>query len=108
MNEPTTPPTFPRFAMQVAAVLAQANVPLADYRNQYTAGTRARVLSGDAQDPQHRLCAIVYRRTVDLHKSVTTRDAPLEYKTILERARYRVQAGRVPRGWAVWVVYPPA
>lgn len=108
MNPPTTPPTFPHFAAQVAVVLAQASVPLADYRNQHTAGTRAYVLSGYGDDPQNRLCTLVYRSTLDLHTSVSTIDAPLEYKTILEHAGYTVQADQTGQGEAIWRVYPPA
>lgn len=105
MNAPLPSDRFFSFATRVTAVLEQANVPLATGDNYNTPGTRAEVQSGYSHDPQN-LCALVYCEKVDAGKSMSW--APLEYKTILERAGYRVQAGRVPGGWDVWLVYPPA
>ncbi len=107
MSAAPTPEMFSSFAKRVKAVLAAANVPISDAHNSYTLGTRAHVGMGTDHDAQHRLCAVVYRVQADDLNAVPDKDAPIEYKTILESAGYVVKADQVKGGWAVWTVYPP-
>ncbi len=112
MSEFLSPEMFPIFATHVKAVLAQANIPIGNAHNFATPGERAYVISGGEHDAQNRLCALVYREAIgDPPEYLEEQDAPPEYKAILERAGYVVQASRVPGGldggWDVWAVYPP-
>ncbi len=111
MNALPAPEMFPILARSVKAALVQANVPMAAAHNIDTLGMWAHVVSGWQHDAQHRLCAVVYREKIGDPDQILERDAPPEYKAVLERAGYIVQASRVPGGldggWEVWAVYLP-
>ncbi len=107
MSVVPTPTMFSSFATYVEAVLAQADISIAGAHNFYTLGTRAYVDMGTGYDAQNRLCAVVYRVEADDLDQAPARDAPAEYKALLECAGYVVHASQVPAGWAAWAVYPP-
>ncbi|MDQ2807868.1 MAG: hypothetical protein M3Z04_13325 [Chloroflexota bacterium] len=107
MTVPPTAKMFHSFVANVEAVLTQANVPIANRHNFYTPGTLAYVGTGWGHEVPNRLSAIVYRTKLADPEQGWDRDAPPEYKAILERAGFVVEPSRMPGGWAVWAVYPP-